>query len=152
MIYKDFFISGGCRYSRNHSWVAHPLYSSPHGGIFTLIDRCEFYQDYTEQYESSRRAEQEAQSQANKDRWRDQARKFAEGFFGFPQNDDVSEAAQDPEYPYSVFGLKKSASQEDMKKAYRKEVRISHPDKGGTNEVFVRVRQAWEYFCSHMAK
>ena len=42
--------------------------------------------------------------------------------------------------------LKKSASNEDMKKAYRKEVRKAHPDKGGSAELFRKIRQAWEYF------
>ena len=57
-------------------------------------------------------------------------------FFGF------SEATpnQDNDYPYCVFGLKRSASDEDMKKAYRKSVLKAHPDKGGTPELFRNVR------------
>lgn len=50
----------------------------------------------------------------------------------------------DNDYPESVFGLKKSNSQEDMKKAYRKAMLNSHPDKGGDPEEFRKYREAWE--------
>ena len=52
----------------------------------------------------------------------------------------------DKDYPYNVFGLKRSASDDDMKKAYRKAVMKAHPDKGGSNELFRKIREAWEYF------
>jgi len=51
---------------------------------------------------------------------------------------------KDCDYPESVFGLKKSNSQEDMKKAYRKAMLNSHPDKGGDPEEFRKYREAWE--------
>ena len=54
----------------------------------------------------------------------------------------------DDEYPHSVFGLKKSASQEDMKNAYRKAIRETHPDKTGENteDEFREVQEAWEHY------
>jgi len=55
----------------------------------------------------------------------------------FGENDD--------EYPYSVFGLKRSSSDEDMKKAYRDAMLKSHPDKGGDVEEFRMYREAWEW-------
>ena len=84
----------------------------------------------------------EAREKAEKKRWREFAEKFEQGFFGF------SEATpnQDNDYSYCVFGLMRSASDEDMKKAYRKSVLKAHPDKGGTPELFRKVREAWEYF------
>ena len=53
------------------------------------------------------------------------------------------------DYPYCVFGLKKSSSDEDMKSAYRKSVLKAHPDRGGSNELFRKVRGAWEYFTEY---
>ena len=38
------------------------------------------------------------------------------------------------------------ASNDDMKKAYRKSVLKEHPDKGGTNEGFRKIQEAWDYF------
>jgi hypothetical protein len=51
----------------------------------------------------------------------------------------------DDEYPYSVFGLKRSSSDEDMKKAYREAMLKSHPDKGGDVQEFRMYREAWEW-------
>lgn len=45
---------------------------------------------------------------------------------------------------YSILGLKKSASQEDIKNAFRQKARETHPDRGGNKEDFQRVRQAYE--------
>lgn len=52
----------------------------------------------------------------------------------------------DDEYPYCVFGLKRSSSDEDMKKAYRDAILKAHPDKGGDAEEFRMYRQAWENY------
>jgi len=52
------------------------------------------------------------------------------------------------EYPQCVFGLKRSSSYEEMKKAYRKAILESHPDKGGDPEEFRIYRQAWEDYES----
>ena len=46
--------------------------------------------------------------------------------------------------PYEVLGLTKSASQEEIKKAYRKLAREHHPDKGGDAEKFKKVQEAYE--------
>ena len=54
----------------------------------------------------------------------------------------------DDHYPYCVFGLKRSSSDEDMKKAYKKSILKSHPDKGGDPEEFRMYREAWEYYSS----
>tara|TARA_R110000787_G_scaffold222123_2_gene330823 strand:- start:1074 stop:1457 length:384 start_codon:yes stop_codon:yes gene_type:complete len=51
----------------------------------------------------------------------------------------------DDEYPYSVFGLKRSSSDEDMKKAYRDAMLKTHPDKGGDVQEFRMYREAWEW-------
>ncbi len=145
----SFYSVGGCRYSVNHRWVAYPLSSSPHGGIFNRIPK--YYQDY--QDEINRRCrEREQQEQDNQDKRANDffKRFFAEGtfgggFYGFDSEEPEPETLE-PDYPYNVFGLKKSASNDDMKKAYRKSVLKEHPDKGGTNEGFRKIQEAWDYF------
>ena len=56
------------------------------------------------------------------------------------------------DYPFSVFGLKKSSSEEDMKKAYHKAVRETHPDKTGedTEDEFRQVQEAYEYYQNYI--
>lgn len=52
------------------------------------------------------------------------------------------------DYPFSVFGLKRSASQEDMKREYRRSILSNHPDKNedGSDDEFIRIQVAYEYY------
>ncbi|KAK8968289.1 hypothetical protein KSP40_PGU016487 [Platanthera guangdongensis] len=45
---------------------------------------------------------------------------------------------------YEVLGVSKNASQDDLKKAYRKAAIKNHPDKGGDPEKFKELAQAYE--------
>ena len=46
--------------------------------------------------------------------------------------------------PYTTLGLASSASKEDAKVAYRKLAQKHHPDRGGDEEEFKRIKGAWE--------
>ena len=101
--------------------------------------------DYEEEFKKSQYKRKKQYEEEYNRKSKENTRNFFKSFFGW----DLAE--EDPisfseDYPYNVFGLKKSASNEDMKKAYRKEILKSHPDKGGSNEAFRKIRQAWEYF------
>jgi len=45
---------------------------------------------------------------------------------------------------YKTLGVSSTASDEEIKKAYRKAVIIHHPDKGGAPALFQQVQEAWE--------
>ena len=45
---------------------------------------------------------------------------------------------------YSILGVSKSATPEDIKKAYRKLASIHHPDKGGDTSTFQKIQAAYE--------
>tara|TARA_B100000579_G_C22811388_1_gene845412 strand:+ start:972 stop:1625 length:654 start_codon:yes stop_codon:yes gene_type:complete len=46
--------------------------------------------------------------------------------------------------PYQVLKVDPNAKIEDIKKAYRKLVKIHHPDKGGELKVMLEINAAWE--------
>ncbi len=46
--------------------------------------------------------------------------------------------------PYEVLGVAASASEEELKRAYRKALRDTHPDTGGDPQRFNAVQLAWE--------
>ena len=140
------FRVGGCLYPAGYRSIAYPLYSSPHGGIWKTLPS--FYQDYEKQKQESDEKYRRAKEEKDKERWAEFAKKFAKGFFGFNDTEKPKEQLE-PDYPYCVFGLKKSSSDEDMKSAYRKSVLKAHPDRGGSNELFRKVRGAWEYFTEY---
>jgi molecular chaperone DnaJ len=45
---------------------------------------------------------------------------------------------------YDILGIEKSATQEEVKKAFRKKAMESHPDKGGSEEKFREVSEAYD--------
>lgn len=45
---------------------------------------------------------------------------------------------------YGLLGLQKNASADEVKKAYRKEALVKHPDRGGNKEEFQKMQAAYE--------
>ncbi|HEU0257253.1 MAG TPA: DnaJ domain-containing protein [Microbacteriaceae bacterium] len=46
--------------------------------------------------------------------------------------------------PYEILGVPATASQDDLRRAYRRMLRLSHPDMGGDAERFQAVQDAWQ--------
>ncbi|WP_022881738.1 J domain-containing protein [Gryllotalpicola ginsengisoli] len=46
--------------------------------------------------------------------------------------------------PYAVLGVDAGASDDELKRAYRRRLRETHPDTGGSAEEFRAVQEAWE--------
>jgi len=44
---------------------------------------------------------------------------------------------------YSVLNVDPAASDAELKKAYRKQIRVAHPDVGGSHEQFLLIQEAW---------
>lgn len=76
-------------------------------------------------------------------------------FFDNPFEDDFEKSSSNPfeshedDKHYQVLGLKRSASQEDIKEAFRAKAKETHPDKiGGDGEQFKIVRESYETLIS----
>lgn len=54
--------------------------------------------------------------------------------------------------PYEVLGVPASASEEDLRRAYRRMLRETHPDTGGDPQRFIAVQAAWERIGSPDAR
>ena len=54
--------------------------------------------------------------------------------------------------PYEVLGVDPTASDEELRRAYRLRLRQSHPDTGGDAAVFIRVQHAWELIGTAQAR
>ena len=129
--------------------IAYPLYQSPHGGINKPLDESYIeYQKLLDERIKKQRREFEEKMRENQEReFRNFWKRF-DPFFDDRSPLDVEFEEYDDDYPFNVFGLKKSASEEDMKTAYRKAVRATHPDKTGedSEDEFREVQEAWEYY------
>ena len=54
--------------------------------------------------------------------------------------------------PYKVLGLEKTATQEQIAKAYRAKARKTHPDMGGSQEDFLEVQKAYDTLSDESKK
>ena len=49
---------------------------------------------------------------------------------------------------YDRLGIKKGASLEEIRKAFKKTSKKTHPDKGGTDEEFIKTKEAYEVLAN----
>ena len=52
--------------------------------------------------------------------------------------------------PYDVLGLKRGATYEEVKAAYRRLAKQYHSDTGGTDEAFIRLNTAYRYILNEI--
>ncbi len=71
-----------------------------------------------------------------------------ENHYDFDFDFDNFDSYGERENNHAVLGLKRSASQEDIKIAFRQKAMETHPDKGGDEEEFKKVRAAYECLIS----
>ena len=133
--------------------IAYPLYQSPHGGINSPLDDSyiEYKKLLDERIEREKREYEEKRRKNQEREFRNFWRRFDPFFDDRPAPPQEYEDV-DEDYPFNIFGLKRSASDEDMKKAYHKAVRESHPDKTGDEdtEAFREYQEAYEYYTNYM--
>ena len=122
-------------------------------GKFTHLP--EFYQEYADELKRMTFIREEEQRQQHEEHWNKFFRNFDPfGDFGereMPCSYEEIDPEDEEDYPFSVFSLKKSASEEDMKKAYRKGILENHPDKNDedTSDAFRVIQEAYEYYTTH---
>tara|TARA_R110000765_G_scaffold14180_2_gene41736 strand:- start:591 stop:1016 length:426 start_codon:yes stop_codon:yes gene_type:complete len=116
------------------------------------------YQDFQTEMEDKRKAKDDEEKRRNERTWKT----FFEGFDPFGEGPygerelpaSFEEINHDDEdgYPFSVFNLKRSASEEDMKIAYRQGILETHPDKSGedSSDSFRILQEAYEYYKSYL--
>ena len=46
--------------------------------------------------------------------------------------------------PFQILGLPEDASHSDVKQAFRRLAALHHPDRGGSAEMFTKIRRAYE--------
>jgi len=140
------FVSGGCHYPDDYQSIFNNINMFPSGGKRQpLASEYEGYYEYMrdkwhQQYEREKRQKCHHQ-------WFEEDYGQREN----PLHDEVGPEYH-IDYPFNVFGLKKSSSQEDMKKAYRKKILETHPDKTGedSDEEFREVQEAYEYYTNYI--
>lgn len=81
--------------------------------------------------------------------WYSDSNFFDNPFEDFRTFGERREYQEELDENYQVLGLKRSASQEEIKLAFREKAKETHPDKiGGDGEEFKRVREAYEFLIS----
>lgn len=95
-------------------------------------DREYYDQYYKEKSYSERRKEKEEEFK----------KRFIQGEFFEEDRDGYVDISKEDIHP--IFKIKRSSSEEDFKKQYKKLILKHHPDKGGDSSIFIKVKEAWD--------
>ena len=95
-------------------------------------DREYYDQYYKEKSYSERRKEKEEEFK----------KRFMQGEFFEEDRDGYVNISKEDIHP--IFKIKRSSSEEDFKKQYKKLILKHHPDKGGDSSIFIKVKEAWD--------
>ena len=137
------------RYSEWEGSIAYPGWDFASAGKTTRgkpgPDLPQAYKDYARFVKQREQEREEREERERKERFDDFMRGCGGTFFG-----GTDGPSREPSYPHSVFGLPRSASCEEMRRAYRKRCRETHPDKTGddTADEFRKVQEAWDCYSA----
>lgn len=53
---------------------------------------------------------------------------------------------------YQILGVAQTASAQDIKDAYRRQVRLHHPDLGGKHDIFIEIQRAYEVLSNPLSR
>lgn len=102
-------------------------------------------------YKSQQDKDREYYDQYYKEKgYRQRRQEFEEDFkkrfmYGeFFEEEEKGFVNNNPQDIHPIFKIKKSSSEEDFKKQYKKLILKHHPDKGGDSSIFIKVKDAWE--------
>ena len=102
-------------------------------------------------YKSQQDRDREYYDQYYKEKcYSERRREFEEDFKKRFMQGDLFEEEEDgfininPHEIHPIFKIKKSSSEEDFKKQYKKLILKHHPDKGGDSSIFIKVKEAWD--------
>ena len=123
------------------------------GGVYNHLS--EEYEEFINHNNDRKRKACEAREKRAREGMPGRSKPNLDSFFTeffdeqMPQSyDDCSDKL---DYPFSVFGLKRSSSADDVKSAYRKLILKIHPDKSGydSNKEFQLVREAYVHYTDN---
>ena len=104
-----------------------------------------------EYYKSQQDKDREYYNQYYKEKsYSERRREFEEEFKKRFMDGDLFREEEDgfininPHETHPIFKIKKSSSEEDFKKQYKKLILKHHPDKGGDPSIFIKVKEAWD--------
>lgn len=82
--------------------------------------------------------------------WFDDSNVFEDPFMDFDKEDPVFNPTLmgKRSNSHEILGVDIDASKSEIKRAYREKVLETHPDKGGNNEEFIRIQEAYECLIS----
>ncbi len=103
---------------------------------------------YNQAFCSGCRAIRQQQAKKRYDAYWNKQRGHFWDYFKKAFGGDPTEPTYEHKIPEEFNTLKKSKSQEELRKNYFKLARIHHPDKGGETTMFQRLQNLYERLCS----